>query len=60
MATYFDMIADSLLTLNDRKGSTRQGLWKCLSSKYPEADYKQFLIRLKKITHDGSEIFNEK
>ena len=47
---YSDMIADAILTLEDRKGSSRQAIWKCIESKYPEADYKQFLIRLKKVS----------
>ncbi|CDW78646.1 UNKNOWN [Stylonychia lemnae] len=47
--TYQEMIENALLTLAERKGSTRQAIWKCINVKYPEADYKQFLIRLKKI-----------
>ena len=43
------MIENALLTLADRKGSTRQAIWKYVNNKHPEADYKQFLIRLKKI-----------
>ena len=57
---YFEMIQDALLTLKDRKGSSRAALWKCVRAKYPEADHKQFLIRLKKITHEGNEIVHEK
>ena len=45
---YLQMIEDSIITLGERKGSSRQAIWKCLHSKFPEADYKQFLIRLKK------------
>ena len=56
MSSYFEMIADGLTTLADRKGSSRQALWKCVSAKYPNADYKQFLVRLRKITRDGKEI----
>lgn len=52
--TYFDMIEDAVLTLADRKGSTRQGIWKCIQAKYPEADYKQFLIRFKKIGENSN------
>jgi hypothetical protein len=49
MRTYFEMIEEALLTLQDRKGSSRQAIWKAVNTKFPEADYKQFLIRLKKI-----------
>ena len=31
-------------------------MWKVVNAKYPEADYKQFLVRLKKLSHDHSEI----
>ena len=34
--TYLEMIEDGLITLNERKGASRQALWKCVSSKYPE------------------------
>ena len=52
--SYFEMIEDGLLTLADRKGASRQALWKCVSSKYPEhADFKHFLVRLKKLSHEG-------
>ena len=50
------MIEYALLTLGERHGSTRQALWKCIVSKYSDGtegqvvvDYKQFLVRLKKI-----------
>jgi len=47
------MIEDGIITLADRKGASRQALWKCVSSKYPEVDFKQYLVRLKKLAHDG-------
>ena len=59
-ATYLEMISDALMTLKERKGSSRQALWKCVASKYDKADYKQFLVRLKKITQSGKEIIFEK
>lgn len=43
------MIQTALLTLNERGGSSRQAIWKCVQAKFPESDYKQFLVRLKKI-----------
>ena len=52
--SYLEMIEDGLLTLHERKGASRQALWKCVAAKYPEeADFKQFLIRLKKLSHEG-------
>ena len=47
--TYSDMIQDALVTLAERKGSSRQAIWKYISTKFPESEYKQYLIRLKKI-----------
>ena len=45
---YLDMIQEALSTLRERQGSSRQAIWKCVHCKHPEADYKQFLVRLKK------------
>jgi len=59
MKQYAEMIEDAILTLNERSGSSRQGIWKCLNAKYPEADYKQFLIRLKKLSKEGPIIQNK-
>lgn len=53
---YFEMIEDAIINLSDRMGSSRQALWKYINSKYPEADYKQFLIRLKKVAKEGGTI----
>jgi len=60
MRPYLEMIEEALITLGDRKGSSRQGLWKVVQSKNPEADYKQFLVRLKKLTRDGDHIVMDK
>lgn len=38
--TYLDMIERAIFTLKDRKGSSRQGIWKFIHAQYPEADYK--------------------
>ena len=51
--TYAEMITDGLMTLNEKGGSTRQELWKCVSSKFEKADYKLFLARLKKYSREG-------
>jgi len=50
--TYNEMVVSALLTLNERGGSSRQALWKCVSAKFPEADYKQFIVRLKKLAEN--------
>ena len=36
------------MTLNERGGASRQQVWKVVNAKFPEADYKIFLVRLKK------------
>jgi len=51
---YLDMIQSAIITLAERGGSSRQGLWKVVSAQHPEADYKQFLVRLKKESHEGN------
>jgi hypothetical protein len=53
MTSYLDMIQDAILTLADRNGSSRPAIWKVILAKYPQAEYKQFLVRLKKLAHDG-------
>jgi hypothetical protein len=53
------MITDGLLTLAERKGSTKQALWKFLHTKYPEADLRQFQIRLKKLRTHGDVLDKE-
>lgn len=50
--SYFEIIQDALITLNDPKGSTRQELLKCATARHQDIDSKQFLIRLKKVTSD--------
>jgi len=52
--SYSEMIQTALLTLNERGGSSRQAIWKCVHSLFPESDYKQFLVRLKKIAEGSS------
>ena len=36
------------MTLNERGGTSRQAIWKFIEAKYPEANRKIFLVRLKK------------
>ena len=50
--TYNDMVITALLTLNERGGSSRQAIWKCVEAKFPEADYKQYIVRLKKLAEN--------
>ena len=51
--TYVEMIQTALMTLNERGGSSRQEIWKFINAKFPSADYKIFLVRLKKYSKDG-------
>lgn len=54
LPTYEEMISDCLLTLKEKKGSTRQEIWKLMQIKFPESDYKKLLFRLKKLKLPGS------
>jgi histone H1/5 len=57
--TYQEMIEDAIITLAENQGSSRQALWKCVHAKYPEADYKLFVVRLKKLKENGSIVQNK-
>ena len=50
--SYLEMIQVALLTLNERGGSSRQEIWKCIDAKFPEADFKRYLLQLKRISKD--------
>lgn len=52
--SYSEMIQTALFTLNERGGSSRQAIWKCVQAKFPESDYKQFLVRLRKIAQNST------
>ena len=48
--TYLEMIQVALLTLNERGGSTRKEIWKCIEARFPhEANYRSYILALKKI-----------
>ena len=47
--SYSEMIEEAVLSLGELLGSSRQAIWKAVSSQYPEADYKRFVVRLKKM-----------
>jgi hypothetical protein len=51
--TYAEIIEDTILTLNESIGSSRQAIWKAVSGAYPAADYKLFVVRLKKMREAG-------
>jgi hypothetical protein len=57
--TYAELIKHALIDLAERKGSSRQALWKYIETKYPkDSNYKQFLLRLKRVNpeevvHEG-------
>lgn len=57
--TFAEMIQDAMLSLGDgKKGSSRQSIWKCIQTKYPERDskndYRLFIVRLKKLSENPS------
>ncbi len=47
--SYAEMIEEAILGLGELLGSSRQAIWKSISAKYPDADYKIFAVRLKKM-----------
>jgi linker histone H1 and H5 family len=47
--TYAEIIEEAILGLNEHMGSSRQAIWKVISQTYPAADYKLFVVRLKKM-----------
>ena len=52
--TYLEMVQVAIITLNERGGSTRQEIWKCIEAKFPEANLHSYMIALKKLaTADG-------
>ena len=53
--TYFDMIKEALAILNDRIGSTRDEIFKCIQARHPDTDKKQFIMRLRYIVRDEKE-----
>ena len=54
--TYLEMVQVALLTLNERGGSSRQEIWKCIESRFPEADRKRYIVALKKLSADASAV----
>lgn len=36
--TYLEMVQMAIITLNERGGSTRQEIFKCMEARFPEAD----------------------
>jgi len=58
--TYVEMLRMALMTLNEKGGSSRQALWKYVESKYPEANRKIFLVRLKKYSSEDGFIQKSK
>jgi len=58
--TYFEMIQLALMTLDERGGSSRQEIWRCIESRFPEANQKMFLVSLRKIMLTGGAVKNGK
>ena len=50
------MIQLALLTLEERGGSSRQEIWKCIEAKFPEAQRKLYSVSLKKIVAKGGAV----
>ena len=50
------MIQVAILTLNERRGSTRQEIWKCIDARFPEANRTSYMVAMKKLLADGSAV----
>jgi len=50
------MIEETLMTLNERGGASRQAVWKALGQKFPDAEYRYFLVRLQNAAKDGTTV----
>jgi hypothetical protein len=47
------------MTLSDRKGATRQSIWKVMEAKFPTVEYKIFIVRLSKMAKEGSQLHSD-
>jgi colicin import membrane protein len=54
--SYSEMIEETLMTLNERGGSSRQAVWKACQAKFPDAEYKYFLVRLQSAAKEGTSV----
>ena len=55
---YLEMIVDAVFTLGERKGSSREAIWKYLQMKYPESvsQKKIFLAQMRRISAENAQI----
>lgn len=58
--TYLEMVQIAIITLNERGGSSRQEIWKCIESKFPEANLTSYMIALKKMSAKGGPVLRGK
>ena len=60
--SYLDMITQAIFEIGDRKGASRDAIWKYLLVKFPESvrDKKIFLTRLYKISKEDNHVENSK
>lgn len=56
--TYLEMITDAIFNLQERKGSSREAIWKYLQMQFPNSvrDKKIFLVQLKRIAFSGIQV----
>ena len=52
--SYAEMIQDAINVLREPRGSTRQELWKAVTARHMAADHKQFLLRLRRLSKEGT------
>ena len=56
---YLEMIEEAIANLAERKGSSRQAIWKYVGSHYPQADYKQYLVQMRSKVKSGDLLSNK-
>ena len=60
--SYLDMITKAIFEIGDRKGASRDAIWKYLQVKFPESvrDKKIFISRLYKISKEENQVEKSK
>lgn len=55
---YLEMVTDAIFHLQERKGSSRDAIWKYIQTKYPDSisDKKIFLVQLRRIAIMGLQV----
>lgn len=56
--SYAQMIVEAIIALNERKGASRQSIWKYVASQYPDTMTQQkiFAVQLRRLSHDATQV----